>query len=96
MHRVTRVVAPGNGSLGPSFDDGASGTAHRSNLAGRGIFAPGDITPLPVFAGRQPPRALGIVIEWATPHQQRLLDGWRTSRSRQFPAKIDPLPEDGC
>ena len=33
-----------------------------------------DMSTLSVFAGRLPPRALGLVIEWATLHQQELLD----------------------
>jgi hypothetical protein len=50
-----------------------------------------DITTLSVFAGRLPPRALGLVIEWATLHQQQLLDSWRMAQSQQPLAKIEPL-----
>ena len=31
-----------------------------------------DIRNLSVFSGRLPPRAMGLVIEWATIHQQEL------------------------
>lgn len=50
-----------------------------------------DITTLSVFAGRLPPRALGLVIEWATVHQQELLDGWRMAQAQQPLPKIEPL-----
>jgi hypothetical protein len=50
-----------------------------------------DITTLSVFAGRLPPRALGLVIEWATMHQQQLLDSWRMAQAQQPLSKIEPL-----
>jgi hypothetical protein len=50
-----------------------------------------DITTLSVFAGRLPPRALGLVIEWATMHQQQLLDSWRMAQAQQPLPKIEPL-----
>ena len=50
-----------------------------------------DMTTLSVFAGRLPPRALGLVIEWATLHQQELLDAWRMAQSQQPLPKIEPL-----
>ena len=36
---------------------------------------------LSVFAGRLPPRALGLVIEWATLHQQDLLEDWQRAKN---------------
>lgn len=50
-----------------------------------------DITTLSVFAGRLPPRALGLVIEWATLHRQELLDDWRKAQDQQALRKIEPL-----
>jgi Domain of unknown function (DUF4160) len=35
-----------------------------------------DIRTLAVFSGRLPPRVTGLVIEWATRHQQELLADW--------------------
>jgi len=50
-----------------------------------------DIRNLSVFAGRLPPRALGLVIEWATLHQQELLDDWHRAEGQEPLAKIEPL-----
>jgi len=50
-----------------------------------------DIATLSVFAGGLPPRALGLVIEWATLHRQELLDDWRNARNQRPLKKIEPL-----
>jgi hypothetical protein len=50
-----------------------------------------DIRSLSVFAGRLPPRAIGLVIEWATLHQEELLEDWRRAQSMQPLERIDPL-----
>ena len=50
-----------------------------------------EIRTLTVFAGHLPPRALGLVIEWATLHQQELLDDWNRAQRGQTPVKIEPL-----
>jgi hypothetical protein len=50
-----------------------------------------DINARSVFAGRLSPRALGLVIEWATVHQQELLDNWHRAEGQSPLAKIDPL-----
>ena len=50
-----------------------------------------DIHNLSVFAGRLPPRAVGLVIEWATLHQQELLANWQRAQAQQALQKIDPL-----
>ena len=50
-----------------------------------------DIHALSVFAGRLSPRALGLVIEWATVHQQELIDDWRRAEGQSPLEKIDPL-----
>ena len=50
-----------------------------------------DIHHLAVFAGTLPPRALGLVIEWATLHQQELLSDWTRAREQQTLERIDPL-----
>ena len=38
-----------------------------------------------------PPRVTGLVIEWATLHQQELLANWDRARARQELQKIAPL-----
>lgn len=49
------------------------------------------IRNLSVFAGRLPPRALGLVIEWATLHQQELLEDWQRAKRQEPIIKIEPL-----
>jgi hypothetical protein len=41
--------------------------------------------------GRLSPRALGLVIEWATVHQQELLADWRRAEGQSPLEKIEPL-----
>lgn len=50
-----------------------------------------DIRNLSVFAGRLPPRVMGLVIEWATLHQQDLLDDWKSAKAQEELRKIAPL-----
>lgn len=50
-----------------------------------------DIRNLSVFAGRLPPRAMGLVIEWASLHQRELLENWNRARTSASLEKIDPL-----
>ena len=50
-----------------------------------------DINTLAIFAGQFPGRALGLVIEWATFHQEELLDNWRRARDHGPLDKIEPL-----
>ena len=44
-----------------------------------------------VFAGHLSPRALGLVIEWATLHQAELLADWNRAQNHQTLIKIEPL-----
>jgi len=50
-----------------------------------------DIRDLSVFAGRLPPRALGLVVEWATLHREELLEDWRRAHGEEALLKIEPL-----
>ena len=50
-----------------------------------------DINTLSVFAGRFSPRALGLVVEWATLHQLDLLEDWRRAQGREPLESIEPL-----
>ena len=49
------------------------------------------IRTLAVFSGRLPPRAMGLVIEWATLHQQELLADWERAQAQQDLRPIAPL-----
>jgi hypothetical protein len=41
--------------------------------------------------GYLPPRALGLVIEWAALHQNELLNDWELAKNNQSPLIIDAL-----
>ena len=42
--------------------------------------------------GRLPPRAAGLVLEWALQHGPELAAAWAALRAGRHPGKIDPLP----
>ena len=44
-----------------------------------------------VLEGRLPPRALGLVMEWAALHREELLADWTLARSRTRLKAIAPL-----
>ena len=50
-----------------------------------------EINGLSIFAGKLPPRVVGLVLEWATIHQQELLNDWHCAQDHQPLAKIEPL-----
>ena len=50
-----------------------------------------DIKSLRILEGKLPSRALGLVIEWASQHQDELLEDWNLARSEKSPNKIQPL-----
>jgi hypothetical protein len=50
-----------------------------------------DIRNLSVFSGRLPPRVTGLVIEWASVHQQELFVDWDRARAQHELLKIAPL-----
>lgn len=49
------------------------------------------IYTLAVLAGKLPPRALGLVMEWAALHQVELLTAWEHARQQHPLGKITPL-----
>ncbi len=49
------------------------------------------ITPVGVLHGQLPPRALALVIEWASLHEQDLLANWHRLQTDQTPERIAPL-----
>jgi hypothetical protein len=50
-----------------------------------------DIETLAFIEGQLPPRACGLVIEWATLHQEELRAAFRKAEALETPEKIDPL-----
>ncbi|WP_133510217.1 DUF4160 domain-containing protein [Candidatus Thiosymbion oneisti] len=50
-----------------------------------------DIRTLEVLEGKIPPRALKMVKEWASRHQQELMRAWKLAQGNKPPEKISPL-----
>ena len=50
-----------------------------------------EIHTLKILEGEISPRALGLVVEWASLHKEELMKGWELAKSNQPPAKIEPL-----
>jgi hypothetical protein len=50
-----------------------------------------NIHTMAVISGRLPPRALGLVIEWALLHQDELQTAWERARNLEPLGKIAPL-----
>jgi len=50
-----------------------------------------EIRTLSVLAGKFPPRALGLVVEWATQHQEELMADWELARRDAVLHHIAPL-----
>ncbi|OFW01094.1 MAG: transcriptional regulator [Acidobacteria bacterium RIFCSPLOWO2_02_FULL_68_18] len=51
-----------------------------------------NIDTLAVLGGRLPPRALGLVAEWAALHQEELRQAWQKAKKLEPAGKIAPLP----
>jgi len=49
------------------------------------------IDSLSVIAGSLPPRALGMVMEWAAIHREEILENWRRAENFEELKKIQPL-----
>lgn len=50
------------------------------------------IDSLAIVSGKLPPRAMGLVAEWTTLHQQELAALWEKARRLEFLHRLDPLP----
>ena len=50
-----------------------------------------DIGSLRILEGNFPPRALGLVVEWASLHKEELLSDWELAAQNCLPEKIKPL-----
>jgi uncharacterized membrane protein len=51
-----------------------------------------NINTLAIIGGGLPARAVGMVTEWASLHQQELLAAWERAKRLEPPGKIQPLP----
>ena len=50
------------------------------------------IETMAIIAGGIPARAMGLVSEWATLHQQELKSAWEKATNLKPLTRIDPLP----
>jgi hypothetical protein len=50
-----------------------------------------EIENLEVLAGELPPRALRLVTDWASDHQEELQENWDRARRHEPLHRIDPL-----
>jgi hypothetical protein len=50
------------------------------------------INTLAVITGSLPPRAMGLVVEWASLHQAELLALWTRASRLETLYRLDPLP----
>ncbi len=50
-----------------------------------------NINTLAIIAGRLPPKALGLIIEWASQHQEELQILWDKAKNMEALHKISPL-----
>jgi hypothetical protein len=50
-----------------------------------------EIRTLKVFDGNISPRALGLVVEWASLHKEELMMDWELAKVNQPPKAIEPL-----
>jgi len=51
-----------------------------------------DIESLALMEGALPPRAMGLVVEWASIHQDELREAFSKAAAMEQPQKIAPLP----
>jgi hypothetical protein len=70
------------------YDDHAPPHFHVRYGEHRAILA---IESRAVLAGELPPRALGLVTEWAALHRAELEQDWRRARAREALEPITPL-----
>ena len=49
------------------------------------------IESLSVLAGNLPPRALGMVMEWAAIHREEIFENWQRAENFEKLKKIQPL-----
>jgi hypothetical protein len=50
-----------------------------------------DLRTLAVIGGHLPPRAMGLVVEWASQHEEELWDLWERAVNCQPLYKLPPL-----
>ena len=71
------------------FNDHAPPHFHAYYGSDEAIFV---IETFSLIAGHLPARATGLVVEWASQHQDELMNAWKRARRFEDPGRIDPLP----
>ena len=51
-----------------------------------------DIASVSLISGSLPPRAMGLLTEWAMLHNDELLEMWQRAERLEAIGKIEPLP----
>ena len=51
-----------------------------------------EVSTLAIIGGRLPPRATGLMMEWAAQHQAELQHAWNQALNMKPLGRIDPLP----
>lgn len=51
-----------------------------------------EIGTLRILDGKLPPRALGLVVEWASQHKEELMNNWDNAKNNRPLQEIEPLP----
>ena len=57
----------------------------------QGSRAEYSIKTLDVIAGKLPPRAHALVLEWASEHKEELLENWEKAAKPEPLSRIEPL-----
>jgi len=70
------------------YNDHSPEHFHAKYGASRVVIGLADLT---VLRGALPPRALGLVMEWAVQHRGELMENWTLSRAKQPLKSIAPL-----
>ena len=70
------------------YDDHAPPHFHVRYGDQRAIIA---ISSLALLRGRLSPRVFGMAVEWASLHQDELLENWKLARQQAQLNRIDPL-----
>jgi hypothetical protein len=70
------------------FNDHVPPHFHAYYGSDEALFA---IETLSLFAGRLPPRATGLVVEWASLNQAELVEAWNKAHRLEAPGRIEPL-----
>ena len=71
-----------------NYNDHAPPHFHAKYGTSRVVIGLSDLT---VLRGGVPPRALGLLMEWAVQHRDELAENWTMSRSKQPLRSIAPL-----